>query len=88
MRDGILDLLIAVAASSGFSSLIVAFMTRGETNSKKNKVDIDSTQVAVGIWKDTAEGLNTKLDKINKEKDDLYEEVVRLRMELRELREL
>lgn len=86
MRDGLLDLLIAVAASSGLSSLIVAFMTRGETKSKKKKVDMDSTQVAVDIWKDTAEGLDTKLDKVNKEKDDLYEEVVQLRKELRELR--
>lgn len=86
MRDGLLDLLIAVAASSGLSSLIVAFMTRGETKSKQKKVDIDSTQVAVDIWKGTAESLDTKLDKVNKEKDDLYEEVVRLRKELSELK--
>lgn len=88
MRDGLLDLLIAVAASSGLSSLIVAFMTRGETKSKQKKVEIDSAQVAVDIWKDTAEGLDAKLDKVSKEKDDLHEEVVQLRRELARLRSL
>ena len=71
MREGLLDLLIAVAASSGLSSFIVALLSRGERRSKQNKVDIDSTQVAVDIWKKTAEGLDEKLDKLKIERDEL-----------------
>ena len=81
MRDGLLDLLIAVAASSGLSSLVVALMTRGKSRSETKKIDMDSTGAAVEIWKKTAEGLDKKLDKVSKERDDLLEEVLRLRRE-------
>lgn len=81
MRDGLLDLLIAVAASSGLSSLVVALMTRGKNRSESKKIDMDSTGAAVEIWKKTAEGLDQKLDKVGKERDELLEEVLRLRRE-------
>lgn len=81
MRDGLLDLLIAVAASSGLSSLVVALMTRGKSRSETKKIDMDSTGAAVEIWKKTAEGLDQKLDKVGKERDELLEEVLRLRRE-------
>lgn len=79
MREGLLDLLIAVAASSGLSSLIVAFLTRDKSRSERKKIDMDSTQTAVDIWKSTAEGLDDRLDKVRQERDDLAEENKKLR---------
>lgn len=71
MREGLLDLLIAVAASSSLSSLLVAFLTRGNRKSERRKIDIESTGEAVEIWKKTAEGLDKKLDEVKVERDDL-----------------
>lgn len=83
MRDGLLDLIIAVAASSGLSSILVAFLSRGKSKSERKKIDIDSVDVAVDIWKKTAESLDEALDKLKREHEEVLAEVHRLRQEAR-----
>lgn len=75
MREDLIDLLIAVAASSGLSTLLVAFMSRGNKKSERRKIDIDSTQAVVDIWKKTAESLDKKLDEVKEERDELLVKV-------------
>jgi uncharacterized protein (DUF3084 family) len=84
MIENLATELIAVISAAA-SSLVTYFFARRKNNAEAQSSELDNVQKAAAIWRELAEQLNVKIDKLISENAVLKHEIQSQKLAIRKL---